>query len=269
MSSVSSAYRDRMYRSTGSRAEGATWSFDGSKSNRFAARMRQRIAQLAVRLDDSRQDLRPDADLLAVVHHRDPQADDLGPAFRDDLLRLDGVAERLRHLPAFLVHEEAVGEDRPERRSCRASRDRRAASSGTTRDADRCLRDRDPPARSGPGRNGSTASWLEPESNQTSRMFVSRSNAVPPHFRACQTFRHELRQGPLVPGVRAVLVEDRGRALDDLRSEDGLAAVGAIERRNRHSPGALARDAPVGAIGDHVVDAIAAPGWESTPLARQ
>src|SRR6478672_8212528 len=30
-------------------------------------------------------------------------------------------------------------------------------------------------------RNGSTASWLEPESNQTSRMSRSRSNAVPPH----------------------------------------------------------------------------------------
>ncbi len=30
------------------------------------------------------------------------------------------------------------------------------------------------------GRNGSTASWLEPESNQTSRMLFSRSKAVPP-----------------------------------------------------------------------------------------
>ena len=30
-------------------------------------------------------------------------------------------------------------------------------------------------------RNGSTASWLDPESNQTSRMSRSRSNSVPPH----------------------------------------------------------------------------------------
>src|SRR3954462_10514491 len=28
----------------------------------------------------------------------------------------------------------------------------------------------------------STASWLDPESNQTSRMFISRSNVVPPHL---------------------------------------------------------------------------------------
>src|SRR5712691_1857365 len=31
------------------------------------------------------------------------------------------------------------------------------------------------------GRTESTASWLDPESNHTSRMFISRSNAVPPH----------------------------------------------------------------------------------------
>src|SRR5262245_61620416 len=31
------------------------------------------------------------------------------------------------------------------------------------------------------GHTDSTASWLDPESNQTSRMFISRSNAVPPH----------------------------------------------------------------------------------------
>ena len=42
------------------------------------------------------------------------------------------------------------------------------------------------------GPNGSTASWLEPESNQTSRMFVSRSNAVPPHAGQARPVGHEL-----------------------------------------------------------------------------
>src|SRR5436309_9028420 len=32
------------------------------------------------------------------------------------------------------------------------------------------------------GLTDSTASWLEPESNQTSRMFISRSKPEPPHF---------------------------------------------------------------------------------------
>src|SRR4051794_37581439 len=31
------------------------------------------------------------------------------------------------------------------------------------------------------GRTDRTASWLDPESNQTSRIFISRSNAAPPH----------------------------------------------------------------------------------------
>src|SRR2546428_13941336 len=31
------------------------------------------------------------------------------------------------------------------------------------------------------GHTESTASWLDPESNHTSRMFISRSNVVPPH----------------------------------------------------------------------------------------
>ena len=31
------------------------------------------------------------------------------------------------------------------------------------------------------GHTESTASWLDPESNQTSRMFISRSKLVPPH----------------------------------------------------------------------------------------
>src|ERR1700704_757155 len=32
------------------------------------------------------------------------------------------------------------------------------------------------------GHTERTASWLDPESNQTSRMFISRSKLVPPHF---------------------------------------------------------------------------------------
>src|SRR6478609_5898685 len=31
------------------------------------------------------------------------------------------------------------------------------------------------------GRTDSTASWLEPESNHTSRIFISRSKLAPPH----------------------------------------------------------------------------------------
>ena len=78
-------------------------------------------------------------------------------------------------------------------------------------------------------------------------------------FRAGQARRHEFLDRTLVPGVRAVLFEDRGRAFDDLGTRYRLAAGRAVERRNRHSPRALARDAPVRPVDEHVVDAIVSP----------
>src|SRR5258706_12870141 len=47
----------------------------------------------------------------------DPQPQNIGAGLRDDFLRLDGVAERLRHLSAGLVPREAVGEHDVERRA--------------------------------------------------------------------------------------------------------------------------------------------------------
>src|SRR5262249_62197031 len=43
-----------------------------------------------------------------VVDHRAPEPEDVGPTLLDDVARLDGVAERLRHLAALLVDHEAV-----------------------------------------------------------------------------------------------------------------------------------------------------------------
>ena len=217
------------------------------------------VPQLAVRLDHARQNFGADPDLLAIVHHRDPQADDLGAALRDDLLRLDGVAERLRHLPAFLVHEEAVGQDCPERR--------RAARAQT--DEQRAL---EPTAM--------LVAALEVEVRRPGQFFaegehrfVARPRVEPDvedvllaleGGRAAlftgQALGHELLQRPLVPGVGAVLVEDGRGAFDDRRGEHRFATAGTVERRDWHTPGALAGDAPVRAARDHVVDAVAAPG---------
>ncbi len=108
------------------------------------------------------------------------------------------------------------------------------------------------------GRNGSTASWLEPESNQTSRMSRSRSKTVPPQAAQVEPFGQELFDRTLVPCVGAVGVEDGGCPVHELRREVGLAARGTVDRRNRDTPGALPRDAPVRAVGHHAVDAVAA-----------
>ena len=58
----------------------------------------------------------------------DPEPQDLGAALLDDLLRLDRVAERLRHLASLLVDEEAVRDDRAVRRpAARAEADEQRA----------------------------------------------------------------------------------------------------------------------------------------------
>ena len=77
--------------------------------------------------------------------------------------------------------------------------------------------------------------------------------------RTRQAGRDELLDRPLVPRVGAVLVEDRRGALDQLRRQDGFAARRAVDRRNRHAPRPLARDAPVGTVRQHVEDPVAAP----------
>src|SRR5262245_48231801 len=67
--------------------------------------------------------------------------------------------------------------------------------------------------------------------------------------RAGQAVWDELAQRPLVPCVGAVLVEDRRRLVYQRFREQRLAAALAVHRRDRHTPGALARDAPVGPVG--------------------
>ena len=93
-------------------------------------------------------------------------------------------------------------------------------------------------------------------------MFDSRSKVVPPQFGQARPGRHELLDRPLVPGVGAVGVEHRRRLFDQRRGEHRSAAGGAVHRRDRHAPGALARDAPVGAVGDHPLDPRPAPAGD-------
>ena len=64
-----------------------------------------------------------------------------------------------------------------------------------------------------------------------------------------------------VPGVGAFLLEGVGDALVDgfvLQDFGGAVALLAHEHRDRHAPGALARDHPVGPAVDHAVDAVLA-----------
>jgi hypothetical protein len=58
------------------------------------------------------------------------------------------------------------------------------------------------------------------------------------------------------PGLDAALLDDAGRLVEDLhRARMQLARVLVQEEGDRHAPAALAADAPVGPVGDHVVQA--------------
>ena len=61
---------------------------------------------------------------------------------------------------------------------------------------------------------------------------------------------------PAVAAVLAYLLRDAAHAV---AREDDLAAVLAVEGRYRNAPCALAADAPVGAVADHVRDAVLSP----------
>ena len=70
----------------------------------------QRVAQLAVGVDEGVEDLRADAQVVGVVGRRHPQAQDVGAGLLHHVLRRHDVADRLRHLLPLLVEDEAVGQ---------------------------------------------------------------------------------------------------------------------------------------------------------------
>ena len=114
----------------------------------------------------------------------DPQAHDLGAVLLDDLFGLDRVAER------FDIARPSASCVKP---CVRHSRYGAEPFSPTPISSELWNQPRywSPPSRYislgqvRPFSAVSTARWLEPESNQTSRMSFSLRNSVPPHFGQC------------------------------------------------------------------------------------
>ena len=123
----------------------------------------------------------PSADVLAVVDHRHPEPQHVGAALLHHVLRRDGVAERLRHLAALLVDDEAVREHLIERRAAaRADADeQRAVEPAAVLVA--TLRDRCPPASAAPSVAAAPPRGSTP-SRTTRRGCSTRARTrVPPH----------------------------------------------------------------------------------------
>ena len=157
------------------------------------------VAQLAIGIDRGLDDFRPDADVVGVIRRAHPHAQDVGAGLLHHVLRRNSIAERLRHLARRARRARSRGSARRRTARRRAYRNSPAARNGTSRDAGRSLPDtsrcraRRPscggcPRDSGNCRGSSSVkAWVEPESNQTSRMsstFCHGSLARPPRKRS-------------------------------------------------------------------------------------
>ena len=204
----------------------------------------------------------------AVVGGAHPHAQDVGAGLLDHVLRRHHVAERFRHLAPVLVEHEAVGEHHvigraPARAAGFQQRGMEPAAvlvgalqihdgvgaavdlapdAGETREMHRVLQ------HEGVGRAG-----IEPDVENVVDLLPVLVGA-----RAEET----LARAGRVPGVGAFLLEGLGDAgVDPLVLQDLGRAVALLahEHGDRHPPGALARQHPVGLAGDHAGDAVLRP----------
>ena len=76
-----------------------------------AQQIAEGVAQLAVLVGHALEDFVPDPVVLGEIDRQRPQPDDVRAIGFHHLQRVDGVAQRLGHFHALLVHREAVGED--------------------------------------------------------------------------------------------------------------------------------------------------------------
>ena len=187
------------------------------------------------------------AHVFVELHRGDPQAQHFRAVLLDDLLRLDDVAERLRHRRPSPSSVQPLSGALAVRRAALAARRRPAASCGTSRDTGRRLPDTCRRATAVRSVSSSTARWLDPESNQTSRMSFSLRE-----LRAAALGARRARRACSSAAVRSYQMSavcsanSFDDAVEDLAIGDRLAAAFAVEHDDRHAPDALARDAPVG-----------------------
>ena len=105
--------------------------------------------------------------------------------------------------------------------------------------------------------------WVEPESNQTSRMSVTCSQSAglstsPVRNRSCAPASNQASApfSAIALRMRAISSPRLGEA----RRRHDLARLLVLEHGDGHAPGALARDHPVGPRLDHAAQAVLARG---------
>ena len=226
----------------------------------------QRIADAPVAFHHSFQDLIRDRQLARIVRRRDPQAQDLRAERSGYLLRLDRVALRLAHLAAFPVDEESVSQKAPVRRHAvqhARNQERRVEPAAVLVGPLQVQvggKLQLPAVRAGAG-------FLPVGSAHHGLVSGAR---VEPYVQRVLHLDVLLRLGAQqLPGIEGLprldprLLDPLRHALDQLeRARMQLARLPVDEERHRHAPLALARQRPVGAVGDHSVQARLPPRGE-------
>ena len=226
------------------------------------------VAQLAIGVDGGLEDFRADALVVPVVAGGDPHPQDVGAGLLDHVLRRDGVAERLRHLAAVLVEREAVRDDDVEGRAAARAADFQqrgmepaavlvgafqihhgvfaavdlALDAGELREMHRVFQ-----------HEGVGGAGIEPDVENVVDFLPAFVGELWP--------KEAFARAGRVPGVGAFGLESLDDAQFDfgvLQDLDRAVRLFLDEDRDRHAPGALARDHPVGAALDHAGDAVLA-----------
>ena len=200
-----------------------------------------------------------DGHVGAGIYRGDPQADDVGAHLVADLIGVDHVAERLGHLAALAVEREALRDDRLVG----------SMAVGAHRGEQRAL---EPTAM--------LVGALEVHVRRVLKLGAILADGlpghagVPPHIKdvliglevmaAALGANASLAQVALrsvgEPGIGTLLVEELDDGVERGVVHDLLATVGASVAGDRHTPVALAADAPVGALLDHGADAVGGVG---------
>ena len=195
--------------------------------------------------------------LAGIVGGRDPQAHDIGTQGVVDLLRLDGIAQRLGHLAPALVHGETVGQQFAVRR---------VTVDGATGEQGRVE-----PATVLVGafqvQVGARTSDVADIVGATQHMPVGGAGIEPDvqgvgDLVVLASFvTDQLGSVQFEPGLDTFFLDALSHLLHQFDSAwMQLAGLLVQEERDRHAPVALAGNAPVRTVGDHRVQAGLAPG---------
>ena len=222
------------------------------EAGKIAEQEPDRVAHAPVRVGHALQDLIGDTHVVGVVRGSDPESQHVGAERSDYLLWHHGVADGLRHLVALLVHCEAVRQhtavggvrvhrDRGQQRGVEPAAVLVAAFQVQVRRHP----DLRPRARHAPVHQ----TGIDPHVHHVGRLLVRGRVGT-----------EQLRRIEIEPGVDTTAVDPLRNCLDQLgRSRMQRAGLAVHEKRDRRTPDALPRNAPVRTILDHARDAVFTP----------